>query len=291
MPFADTYNKTVYVDEDVQPTGTPDLASATLNNNEDFTKLLSTGLADYSADLEALTAQVASISVPLTDIGFIRGLTVDWDSNTQIRITHGACYVPGATGAGQATTETVLTPTRAASTWYYVYANKVGSSLTFESSTTSSTRYFGESRHMTGDQGKRLIGTYRTDASSNIIRQSMDGSGWVRYETNMGVSPLQVATNQQQTTSTNISCANVVPPAARVAEITIDTYHTANSLLIANPNMGSVSSTNWLHWLNVDNSGYKGMFKLDASQQFNYIFTGAPGAGAWFHVSGYRLPR
>ena len=182
MPFADSYNRTIYINEDVQPTGTPDVSAATLNNNENFTKLLSTAMSGAVANIEALQATVSSIGTPFVDPLYIAGLFVEWESNTSIRVKPGACYTPASGSIGVALSDTVISPTLAADTWYYVYAANVSGTLSFQVSTTKPEAYMGPAKRKTSDGSYRYVGEFRTHKSlAQIIpfRSRNDRVGWI----------------------------------------------------------------------------------------------------------------
>lgn len=304
MPFPDGYNKTIYVDEDVTPTGTPDLNAANLNNNENFTKTLSTQMSATVTDLEALETTVAGISTGYVDQMYINGLKLSWVSNTQISVGTGACYTLASGGIGEATASTTLTPTLAANTRYYVYAANVSGVLSYQVSSTAPVVYRGTAQQKTGDSSYRMIGSFRTDASANIMKTTavVTGSGgWVHYAEAMRATANLVLNDGRSLTPASVSLATWVPVGCRLVEIFLKAVVTVdNAFYFAHSEMDFTLAANisnsyksfYADTVQTGGAGDSVLMPLDSSQAFQYLATSSTvGSGVDIALQGYYFER
>lgn len=228
-PFIDDFVVTDWVNEDEQSTGTPDLDAAALEYRDSAIKELYGGLASYSSDLEALEAEVQTITGGFyVDPTFITGLHLEWVSGTEVRIKSGACYILGSGEILEATADTVLTITPAASTFYYIYALKVGGALSFESSPTAPVQYRGYAKHKTGDSSRRYVGAVRSNAAGTALHRFRCEGNLVRYLQDTEVAPFRLVNALSAQVVTFVSAGGVVPPTSTMAKMRIST----------NPNAG-----------------------------------------------------
>lgn len=153
--------------------------------------------------------------------GYIDGLKMTWVSGTQIQVSAGAAYVPGPKRIAELAAATTLTPSLAANTWYHLYLTVSGATVGVEAVTTApAAPYSGTARAKTGDTSRRYLGSFRTNASSQILNFVHEG-GKVLYQ---GSYP-QPLTNGTATTETFVSLADAIPVTARVANL----RHTNNA--------------------------------------------------------------
>ena len=303
MPFADDYQITQYVNEDVTPTGTPDVSAENLLNTENGVKELFGAMAaiyDSHEDLQAAFDALAGSEV-VEDTTFISGLHLEWLSTTQVRITSGFCYVPAAGLVSSLAASTTLTPTLAADTWYYVYGMNVSGNLSFEASTTVPVAYRGTAKQKTGDASRRFIGAFKTNASSQIMR-FLKGGDYVGWLENVYTVPLWVAGSTHATntlgaiTETAIALAGAMPSHSRFASLTVSIVESSDYLLLGNSDDGVTLAEDTALWQNdvkSVNDPRTGIFGIDrfptnATQQITYRWqTSAPGNARHMHVRGY----
>lgn len=223
--------------------------------------------------------------------GYIDGLRMVWVSGTQIQVSAGAAYVPGPKRIAELAAATTLTPSLAASTWYHLFLTVSGATVGVEAVTTApASPYSGTARARTGDTSRRYIGSFRTNASSQITRFShMQAAGSVKYLTDINGSGLQVLANGTSTTSVTVSAAAVVPITANVMDGFAE--NTGTSLVfINNPDMGAAGSASILQFLRASGLLF-GEMSLNDSQQFNYSLASSSANGLTVWCVGYKFMR
>lgn len=278
MTYTNNYVITEWIDEDVQPTGTPDINAANLLNIENGIFDLGDAVESESARVDDLETDVTALqSSTLADTSFITGLELKWISTTQVQVQPGACWTPGAGQAGTNPSPITLSPTLAANDWYYVYASVLGSSLTYTVSTTEPQIYFGQAKQMTGNPAQRFIGACRTNASSQILKTLKNGN-WVMYQDNINASPLKVLTDGQQLSETNVDCSGAVPVHSTLGEFYF-THYTNDNALIGNPDDNlTLSGSAFLRRIeyvpNGDARNVSTTIPLSSDQRFSYMFSG-----------------
>lgn len=148
--------------------------------------------------------------------GYIDGYRLEWVSFTQIRFSSGSAYIPSLGKAIGMVAAVTKTPTLAANTWYHNYAfDNAGSPDVEVSTTTPSTAYNGTARTKTGDSSRRYIGSFRTNASSQIMRFThCPASGEIRWGEVPSMPPLRILTGGNAITSTDVSTASCSPVTA-----------------------------------------------------------------------------
>jgi hypothetical protein len=141
---------------------------------------------------------------------FISGCNLIYDTTTSIQINTGTV---GLQSGGTYTVSSVITlsPTLAASTWYYVYLTSATTATV--STTAPSSNYQGYAWN-DGTSTHRYLGAFKTDASSHIYNFVRVGDD-VRYRANTAGSPFEVLPAGTATSSTSVSCSAVVPPTAQ----------------------------------------------------------------------------
>lgn len=157
-------------------------------------------------------------------LGLITGFQIEYVSGTQVKVNPGAAYIESTKKVLFLSASQTLTPTLAASTWYYIYLYDSGGTPTLEYSTTApATGFAGTARSKTSDTTKRFIGVFRTNGSSAIHnfyhslengmwswRESI-GSGYPGDDFRVGVGITTV-----QPSTYNVVCTLAAPPICRM---------------------------------------------------------------------------
>lgn len=227
-----------------------------------------------------------------TDPGYISGLQLEYVSATQIKVKTGAAYVSSLAAIVTLSADSTLTPSRAASTWYYLYLKNDG---TIESSTTApAAAYFGTARAKTSDTTRRYLGAYKTDASSNIINfhtLGAHGLNIVTYRDLQYALPFRVLANGTATGVTTVDLSGIVPTTSRLAKIRVTNLSTTsgNGIGLRNSDasgdfqvvVGNTSAFSAIEHFD---------FPLNSSQALQYSNNTAGGA-AYIDVQGYKEER
>lgn len=236
-------------------------------------------------------------ALALPDPGYINGLTMAWVSATQITISSGACYIPGASQiVQQSVTQTLTLASPSASTWYHVYAYDNAGALAFEFSTTAPTIYYGTAYQRTGDNTRRYVGSVRVGPSLNIYNFIHMADGLIRYlEPTMTNGTEFHVYSGAATTPTTISCANVVPPTSFNAQLHSDN-NSQQQMAFSNSMCNfTLSSTQVLHLSSFLPVGFTErlifILPLDRSQAFQFMYVDTPSSTASMRVFGYWYER
>lgn len=154
---------------------------------------------------QSLYSNMAYTSNKLSTINAIStdGTTIDIPSFTSIYFRSGRNYVGSMP-------DTTLTPTVAASTWYYVYQGWTTfpmPHLDYEVSTTPPDMY-----HLfkSGSPGKKYLFSFVTDSMAKIIPFRRNG----QYTSYLSIR--NVLTGGSALTPTIISCSSLIPPTSRL---------------------------------------------------------------------------
>jgi hypothetical protein len=302
LPFADDYSPTEYVNEDVTPTGTPDLSAENLNNAELGIKELYTALSTLYTAHEALQADFDALSGSdvVEDTTFITGLRVEYVSATQYRVTSGQCYIPAAGAVSELAANSTRTPSIGANTWYYVYAINVGGNLSFEESTTVPIVYRGTAKQKTGDASRRLVGAFKTNGSSQIMKSIKVGDK-VQWLENVYALPLWVAggthaTNTfAATTETAIDLSGAMPAHSQLAHLRLANQEGSDTLYLGNADDNITLADDVALFQTatvVSGSTLDGItdliFPTSSTRTISYRWQGsAPGSARSLHVAGY----
>lgn len=226
----------------------------------------------------------------------INGLKMVRVSGTQLQVTSGSAYVPGAKRIAELAAAVTLTPTLAANTWYHVYLVVAGSAVSIEAVTTApAAPYFGTARAKTGDTSRRYIGSFRTmQAAATIANFDHDQSAGnaITYLDSINGPPYLVVSAGAATTATTASCAAAVPPTSRQAKFLANNNATGQFVYMSNSAATNPLDTNF--WLNLitPGSSFYSNFPLDSAQAFTYMYNAAPSGGQVFiRVAGYTYER
>jgi hypothetical protein len=239
----------------------------------------------------------------------ISGLRLQWDSATVLRCMTGAAYIPSRIENLAVTTEITKTlPTVTANTRYYVYLYHNGTNPDIEISAQApvTTTYAGKARikgpDATPDNTRRYIGMILANAAGTGMykfRHFIDDT-FLYYE-DLTTAPFQVLTDGRSTTEVNVSCAAVVPPHCRLAELWAGSwgggytnFGSSEDNITPAPNSWDTSGAVMTYMAYTGgNLAFTFRMWLDASQQFNYRYSAAPTANnGWFiYVRGYQEVR
>lgn len=217
--------------------------------------------------------------------GYIDGLRMTWISGTQIQISAGAAYVPGAKRIAELIAPVTLTPSLAANTWYHVYLTVAGAAVGVEAVTTApASPYSGTARAKTGDTSRRYIGSFRTNASSAILSFIHDGVNHIRYMEDATTNPLRILTNGVAAggVDTPVSASPAIPVTGLVAETLILTTASSDTLFIGVPG-GSSFILNLPPGLR-----FYASLPLSTAQSMSYRYApNSPAGGAYIDIHGY----
>lgn len=165
---------------------------------------------------------------------YIEGLDVEFVSTTQIKVYRGAAYVPGYSKVVTFGTDTTLTPTRAASTTYYVYLYEVNGTGQIEVDTTApGTPYLGIAKVKGTDSTRRYIGKIATDASSNYDSTTLETLAFATTD-QRGI--IELATTAETRARTDASRG--ITPATLATGFNLDTDQYDGSASITNYPVG-----------------------------------------------------
>lgn len=223
-----------------------------------------------------------------TNMAFIEGLEVVWNSTTSITIKAGAAYVEGLGRTLELSADLTKSGlSLAADTWYYPYLFENAGTADVELVTTGpTTPYRGEARSKSGDASRRFIRSVRTGATGAIHRFEWSGDV-VRYLLDQTVAPFRVLSDGRQgsTYSADVSCAAVVPPTTTRGLLALE-CRGGNYLYVTNSEAGTTAVLSKARV----GAGHAELFPLSASRAFQYKHTGgspAAGNGADVDVLGY----
>ena len=216
---------------------------------------------------------------------FVEGLDVEWVSANALTAKAGSAWIPGDGALLDAPSDIAKTGlTFLANTWYHVYFfNNAGAPDIERATVAPSAPYRGGSRTRSDNASKRLLRSVRAGASANTVRRFEAHEGWVYWQEDTTASPYRVVTagTQGAAWSAAISCANVVPPTARVALVRVAVPGGQN-LELGNNGTSSITQVS---------SGATTVifpFVLSASQALHYRHPGgAPGTGSNIDILGY----
>lgn len=229
--------------------------------------------------------------------GVISGLELEWVSTTQIKVKSGLCHIQnGDIIIKLASDSTKTLSSLSANTWYYLYAFESSGALDWEWSTTApASPYFGNARSMTSNQTRRLIGLFKTGASSQIFKFIHNSlSGEYNYQERYDASPFRILAAGNQTSFTTVSAAAVVPPIADLTLMRILNYSDGG----ANSSTGAIyitipSDTSTNRLIINPNGDTTTSVGVNGSQQISYRLSVAPTGfgGAYIDTKSFFMKR
>lgn len=218
--------------------------------------------------------------------GYIDGMTMQWDSATQMTIASGTCYIPSVGANVNFTSALTKTPTLSASTFYHVYAFLNSGVPDVEIVTTvPSSPYNGTARTKTGDTTRRYIGSVLTNASSQLYRFVQSNLDIQYLETIGGGTPFRILSAGAATTRTAVSASAAIPVTSKRGEFQfINSSAGSQFLLIGAPDLAVVDTISVAAGL-----GFVAYFPLVNGQLGYYLLSA--GGSAFIDVHGYSYER
>lgn len=221
--------------------------------------------------------------------GQIDGLKMEWVSPSQIRVTSGSAYVPGAERIAELATAVTLTPSIGANAWGHVYLLVSGTTTGVEAVTTApAAAYSGTARAKTGDTSRRYIGSFRTDAAGSIRPfVQCGGSGEILF----GGFTDFIVSNGLASTSTAVDCSSLVPVTGVSAKCLMGNGNATVNVFYGTPVAGAVTNSNYIGPI-PPNNNLSPDIPLSTSQQFLYKYENtATGTGLFVRIVGYKFER
>lgn len=266
-----------------------------------LTVTLQTGERIEYEDAEGFRVFTVTGAVKVTAVtstvepGYIDGLVMRWVSATALTVSMGTAYIPSVgsninVAADIAKTGLALSAT----SWYHVYLYLNSGVPDIEIVTTApSTPYNGTARTKTGDTTRRYIGSVKTDGSGNLYQFIQDGDtvAWL-YDTVS--APARVLSGGVATVRTTVATAVVVPVTALRALLSIRNDSNNVFLFTRSPDQPTAGGLTgpYLYASVKFSSSAVALHPLNASQQFEYLMSGAPTPdGAYIDVLGYTYGR
>lgn len=198
----------------------------------------------------AVWTLTGAVSAAQTPRSYVNGCRLSWLTASTLAVEVGAINISGTTyelasrvsvGWSNVATGT----SKAANTWYYVYLKVVSGTLTpYISTSVPNADAFGTTLALPTDaQAKynsswgRFVGSFRTDASQNIIGFVVSGN-IVTYQ---GLGYAFILSDGRATTKTAINCRSYVPYTSEVANVYVyDGSSTANKYV------GDANNWTWM---------------------------------------------
>lgn len=239
-----------------------------------------TGIPSYKDDA-GLVTPMSGQPIPA---GYIDGLKMEWVSGTQIRFTSGSAYIPSLGRALALPSALTKTLTLSPNTWYhnFLYSN-AGTSDVETVTTLPDTPYSGTARAKTGDTSRRYIGSFRTNASSQIMRfDHSPQAGVISYVTSINNAPLHPLATGAAVVQTNVSLSGSIPISGSRASLYVENS-TSNGAIayVGVPYIDVVADVITF----VRPSGrLSSQYLIDSSQQIAYMFNSAPAASTGLDV-------
>ncbi|WP_286075705.1 hypothetical protein [Stenotrophomonas sp. 59] len=221
--------------------------------------------------------------------GYIDGLKMVYVSATQIQITTGAAYVPGPKRIAELTAAITLTPTLAASTWYHLYLTVAGATVGVEAVTTApAAPYAGTARAKTGDTSRRYIGSFRTNASSQVYDFDHNWQkGEVMYR--LPGTLFRVLSNGSATTATTVACATAIPVTSKSVYGRVLNLSTSANLIVG-PGDAAITTNDYFLGVSFGGQAVVAFLPTDSSQQLRYLMSAAQ-SGAYIDAYGFAYER
>lgn len=219
--------------------------------------------------------------------GQIDGLKMEWVSPSQIRVTSGSAYVPGAERIAELAAAVTLTPSIGANAWGHAYLLVSGTTTGAEAVTTApAAAYYGTARVKTGDTSRRYIGSFRTDASGSVIKFMHNPFGnSVDYVADINTPALYVLANGSAASATSVSMATAVPVTSRQARLFSEQTGASSTAIISNSDVIGGGALAFARGGQL----YAGVLALNASQAFTYFVSGTGQLNVW--CAGYYYER
>ncbi len=239
----------------------------------------------------ASAASVAAGAGLWTMAGHILGLRMEYVGPASIRVSSGSAWIPSLQRAVEVPAALTLSGmTLAANTWYHLYLYLNGATPAIEAvATAPASPYSGSARAKTGDASRRYVGSFLTDASSQILQFMVGSANDFRWTFSGSGGVLRPLANGKATTRTTVSLGAIVPLTA--TSVVIVPINTDSSLAcsLTNP----FASTFSLYAVTAVGSGAGPVitFQTDSSQNIQYSYPSAPASGLYIDVLGFTIAR
>lgn len=152
---------------------------------------------------------------------YIGGMFLEWVATNSMRITAGACSIPGVGTINFSNPVTKSGLSLGASTFYHLYAYLNNSTPDFEiTSAAPAQPYIGRSRTKSGDSTRRYIGSFLTNSSGAIVK-FVHNSGQILYTEGVARILQSGATGDFLTASVSA----LVPITSRLALVALTNSH------------------------------------------------------------------
>lgn len=241
------------------------------------------GDASPSQNGSAAISTVLSLALQ----GFIFGLEIEWVSATQLKLKTGAAHIQnGDVIVKLAADSTKTISGLSASTWYHVYVFQSGGALDWEHSTTApAAPYFGTASSLAGNTGRRYVGSFRTNASSQIVNFVSFGSGSnidVRYRNAVDLEN-RFLSNANATTNTTISSTtSFIPVTANRIGVRMTNLATAGFVYFDSGELNPAAGQG--HYGLGVNSVDGAYLLLNSSAQFRYSYSSTPSGSNFLYM-------
>jgi hypothetical protein len=214
---------------------------------------------------------------------FITGLQLERASATSIKVKKGVAALESG-GFVQVTADLTISPTLGASTWYHVYLYVSSEVATIEAVTTApASPYFATARSKTGVNSRRYVGSFKTNASSQIYRFYHNPvTNQVKYLEQTDTAPFRVLSAGASTTLANIAASGIVPVTSQLANLSFITGTQIASI-------GNPDDVGTFILQLIPSNHATAELPLDSSQRLRYLVVA--GGSLYVDVLGYVFER
>lgn len=228
---------------------------------------------------------------------YISGLKMVWGSANSLSVTSGAAFISSLGRVLRSTSTLTLSGlSLTASTWYHIYLYDNAGTAAIECVTTApAAPYFGTARAKTGDTSRRYVGSVKTDGSGNVLQFQHDARNNKISYLGTDYLPRNILSFGKATSTTNISCAAIIPVTAISIDILLTnadasaTAETSNSSA-ALP-MGSGTGHSYFGYASPNSGAGIPNHPVDSSLQINYMNLSTSTGGLYIDLNGYAFER
>ena len=212
----------------------------------------------------------------------IEGLKLTWDSTTSVTVGVGACYAENGDYIDVTSALVKSGLSLSASTWYHLYVYLSSGVPAAEVVTTAPVAWKGGAWSKTSDTSRRLMLSFKTDGSGNVIAFQHVGNK-ILYNAAITASPFRVLSAGTATSNTAVACSGIVPVTTTGVLLYATNLHASVVLRLANSGGTNIIGVR-------PASGAMVEFFTDASQ--NVYYSNSAGSGdSYIDVFGYILER
>lgn len=225
----------------------------------------------------------------------LEGLTLTWDSATQLGVETGCAWIPSLNKVLDVPTRlTLAVSSPGVNTKQYIYLTSTG---TLVASATVPVTYKGDARQMTGDNTKRYLGMIIGNAAgTGMYKWRWTGVNQIWFLESMGTgSFFRVSGSLSASTNTSIPLASWMPPSSQLAELWLYNQTSADIALSNSEANFTLSQSNFLHKYSegsdADEASHAFQMPTDSSQAILYQFNATPGTAGALSIRGYTEER